>query len=79
MSLKQQKGTEEKKKGRAAGEKEGGEDREDGNLVYRAVSQTVQHFLCYQLSVWEKSTPPSLLSSGIDKDGPDYSLCTKAR
>lgn len=61
------------------GRKREGEDGEDGRLVCGSVSQTVQHFLCYQLSVWENSIPPSILSSGIDKDGPDYSSLHKGK
>lgn len=57
------------------GQREGGEDGEDG----RPVSQTVQDFLCYLFSMWEKSIPPSLLSSCNDKDGPDYSSLHKGK
>lgn len=74
VSLKQQKGRKGKKGGEA-----GEEDREDGRLVCGTVSQTVQHFLCYLLSMWEKSIPPSLLSSRNDKDGHDYSSLHKGK
>lgn len=74
VSLKQQKGSAEKKGGA-----EGEEGGEHGRLVCGMVSQTVQHFLCYLLSMWEKSIPPSLLSSSNDKDSPDYSSLHKGK
>lgn len=48
-------------------------------MVCGSVSQTVQHFLCYLLTVWEKSIPPSILSSTTDKNSPDYSSLHKGK